>query len=146
MITPELAQGSAHKPHSQELTRALESGGGEQLTAAGGALASAPPGIELQTDSTAVRNLAGGWTEGQATHRPADQEGQRGDASLVPLTMMEPMLPNVTTGPLRDGGATGAPGTLPERDSDIFSFLAGSQPHASADQGVAAGGTTKTLC
>ena len=55
--------------------------------------------------------------------------------------MMDPMQPSVRTGSLRDGGAVGAPGALQERDSDIFSFLAGSQPCTPAAPVGAAGGT-----
>ena len=57
--------------------------------------------------------------------------------------MSESMQPGVQTGSLWNMPAVGndvAYGVLEQRDSDIFSFLAGSQPRTPADQGVLAGG------
>ena len=119
--------------------------GASQLRAAGVASAGAPPGIERPAALTAATSQAGGWTGGLALPRPADPEGQRGGASLVPLGMTDPRPPHASSGSLGDGGATRAPGPMQERDSRIISFLAGPQFGLPAGPGGSAGGTPSLM-
>ena len=124
-------------PLLQGPPRDLAPGRGAQLTALGEAVANAPPGIELRAASTVVRNLAGGWTEGQATHRPADQEGQRGGVSLVPFQMMDPMQPHVTIESSRAGRPPGVgPNPLQKRQRRLLFFCRSASERASPPRSV----------
>ena len=73
--------------------------------------------------------------------RPDDRVGQRGGASLVTLAMTDSSPPYALTGSFGDGGATGGPGPMQERDRRICSFLAGPQFGLPALPGGSAGGT-----
>ena len=147
-IAPQEGQLRTSTPQPLESPTILAPGRGtQQLTTGEGALvrpASTPPGIEL-TMATATGNLAGRRPQGpsQAARQPAGGDGQSGDACRVPATAPESVLPGITAVSLMNSPAFASEvhqGGQTQRDSDIFSFLAGERPRMPAEQGVPAGG------
>ena len=108
-------------------------------------MASDPPGLEQPAAWTTATCPVGGWAGGQVVAQPDDREGQRGGASLVPLAMTDSRPPYASSGSFGDGGATGAPGPMQERDRRICSFLAGPQFGLPALPGEGAGGTPSLM-
>ena len=138
-------------PQAVQRPRSLSPlGGNGQLSAAGVAWASAPPGIEQPAADhhrawTAATSPAGDWAGSQALLRPDDHEGQRGGASLVSLAVTDPRPPHASLGSLGDGSTPVAPSVKQERDHRIFSFLAGPQFGWPALPRGSAGGTPSLM-